>query len=388
MADLEAYEDVLADIAHDLRSPLSAIIGFSALLQRDSGLSPSSLRFVQRIADASKLLSASAEDLVNIAALARGDFNPAAVETDPAALVREVLGVFELPANDKNLALTVEVDPKTPPLVRLDQVRLRQALANLVGNAVKYTDHGWVTVKVGAWEGGVRIEVADSGPGIPEEFQARLFQRFSRMSGAAEPNAKPGFGLGLSIVHRIITAMGGTIGVESKVGVGSTFWLTVPNSAAYPHPSPSSEPSDVAGMRVLLVEDDEASQDLATSLLEPLGADLTWVKAGEAAKAALSQGRYDVVLLDLRLPDIDGLTLVRQMRDEIGVSGETPIIAFSAEPKRFRINELIALGLDGFVSKPSAASELVAALTAVKAKADSEPDGTGLQGLGGGDAVG
>ena len=230
-----AKSDFLANISHEIRTPLTAIIGFADVLQQLDGLPDAALPHIQRISAAGQLLLTLFNDLLDFAKLEVRLMPLDPTVFDPAECVRTAVSLFEPRAAERGLALTCDVAPDLPTVVEADSARLRQVLAHLIGNAIKFTDAGVVSVTAGyeRREGRLRITVSDTGPGIAADLRSRLFQRFSQADGSIS-RRHGGAGLGLVICKRLVELMGGEIGVESEAGNGSIFWFVVPAGAATP----------------------------------------------------------------------------------------------------------------------------------------------------------
>jgi CheY-like chemotaxis protein len=261
-------------------------------------------------------------------------------------------------AHAKGLELTYDVSPEVPDGIEGDAGRIGQVLLNLVGNAIKFTDHGSVRVeatRTGDLDGQVilRFEVIDSGPGIPAEAQRRLFQEFTQVDQLATRRAG-GTGLGLAICRKIVTAMRGEIGVQSAVGRGSTFWFTVALAPAHGHvvvETAGSEP-DVSPLNVLVAEDNPVNQQVALGLLRRRGHRVDVVATGRAAVEAVAARSYDVVLMDVHMPEMDGIEATLAIRRLPGEKGKVPIIALSASAMQEETDACMDAGMVGHLPKP------------------------------------
>jgi CheY-like chemotaxis protein/anti-sigma regulatory factor (Ser/Thr protein kinase) len=263
-------------------------------------------------------------------------------------------------ADAKGLELICEVDPQAG-WVRADPVRLRQALFNLVGNAVKFTEAGHVRIRCFAPAGGtLRFEVEDTGVGIPAEAQPRIFQRFDQ-GDASTTRRFGGSGLGLAITKRLAEMMSGAVGFMSADGVGSTFWLEV---AAEPAAAVSAQAETIApmleGLRVLVVEDNATNRMIATKLLESLGAAVETAADGYLGVEAAARGGFDLILMDVQMPGIDGLEAAARIRALGGAASATPIVALTANVMSHQKDRYLAAGMDGVVGKPISPASLVA----------------------------
>jgi CheY-like chemotaxis protein len=289
-------------------------------------------------------------------------------------LTRATLDLFTPQAGAKDLSLSLDRDPGGDVVVALDPDRIRQILLNLVSNAVKFTNSGGVTLRTryDAQSAMLNVDVIDTGDGIPEDKQDRLFKRFAQVDGSLT-RVQGGTGLGLAICKGLVEAMGGEIGVESRVGEGSRFWFKVPAPAAR-LPETSAAGADIdrvtfVGVRVLVVDDHPTNRELARLFLAGVGAEVTEAAGGEEAARLASEWPFDAILMDLRMPKLDGLGALRRIRSAPGPNDVTPILAFTADTDGEILNNLAALGFQGLVSKPVEPAALIAAVARATAYA-------------------
>jgi PAS domain S-box-containing protein len=355
-AEAEAAADVkaefLSNMSHELRTPLTAVLGFSRLIAEQPELTATTRGFVERVTSAGKALLSTVNDILDFSKLEAGQVEVIPQPCEPALLVTETLELFSLQAGEKTVTLRGQGLDTLPAWLTLAPDRVRQVLLNLVGNAVKFTDHGEIIVEADYRHGQLRLAVRDSGAGIPTDRQEALFKRFSQIDGSST-RRHGGTGLGLAICKGLVEAMGGTIGVESAVGEGSCFWFEIPAS---PADAPlamtvAAEPVAVVGVqgcRVLVVDDNAVNRALVSAVLGVLSIDLTEASDGAAAVAIAQTRAFDLILMDLRMPVMDGETAARHIREGNGPNGRTPIIAFSADITS-RIDEAL---FDGLLGKP------------------------------------
>jgi len=370
---VEVKSQFLANMSHELRTPLTAVLGFSSLIGEQPGLTPAARNYLQRISTAGEVLLATVNDVLDFSKLESGhvEIKPAAVS--PAALAGGIVDLFTLQASDKGLSLEAGGLDALPDTVLIDSDRVRQILLNLIGNAVKFTEAGQVRLDTGYAAGRLTFTVTDSGPGIAAEDAARLFRRFSQVD-ASTTRRYGGTGLGLAICKGLVEAMGGEIGVDTVVGQGSRFWFCIPadivgdgveTSAADP-PAPDSAPDSAPippGCRVLLAEDNEVNRALVRTVLATLDVELTETRDGLEAVEAAQSLPFDIILMDLRMPRLDGVSAARRIRAEDGPNICSPIIAFSADAAA----QMGAGLFDALVAKPLSAAALINAMADVLA---------------------
>ncbi|HJV42222.1 ATP-binding protein [Caulobacter sp.] len=361
--------EFLANMSHELRTPLTAVLGFTQLVERQPELSAETRTYVQRVANAGKALRATVNDILDFSKLEAGQVEIKPQPMSPVELTREVAELFAAQAWDKGVMLRVVSLTGVPPLILADPGRLRQVLLNLIGNAVKFTERGAVEVVTGfdAQEQRLSFEVSDTGPGMSPDQTRRLFQRFSQVDGAST-RKYGGTGLGLAICKGLVEAMGGWIRVESEPGGGSRFRFEIPATPAEARTEPSRpeiRPGLPEGCRVLVVDDNTANRHLVRAILTPFGATLTEATDGDEAVAAAETGVFDIILMDLRMPRMDGRTAAAQIREGGGSNARKPILAFSADASASTADPLF----DGHVAKPLTALGLVQAMAAAIIKA-------------------
>ncbi|EGF91638.1 mmoS [Asticcacaulis biprosthecium C19] len=344
-AAAEAKSQFLATMSHELRTPLTSIIGFSALL-REVVESEEPRRYSQRIWTASQGLLALINDILDHSKLEAGQLELDLAPCSANELMQEVADLLEVQAHAKGLFLTVDTDDDMP-LMLLDEVRMRQILINLAGNAVKFTGDGGVTIAL-HWRGDrLQVTVTDTGPGISPEGHKRLFKRFSQVDHTTN-----GTGLGLMICKQLVELMGGRIGVESSPGNGSMFWFDIPVQVC------DGEDADEAGTEVatgtgyiLMADDHAGNRDLILSLMRARGYYVDAVADGGEALQACLERRYDLILMDVNMPVMDGLVATQGIRASSELNARTPIIGVSAGGEsRRRI--CLGAGMNDMVEKP------------------------------------
>jgi PAS domain S-box-containing protein len=375
-AAVEVKSQFLANMSHEIRTPLTAVVGFTSLRKDDPSLSGAAAGYVERVFAAGNALLAIVNDILDFSKLEAGRIEIRARPTDVVEVCRETLGVFATQAEAKGLSLEFSTDPA---LLRrtsmIDSERLRQMLVNLIGNAVKFTETGAVSVRVAPAEAPdtVLIEVADTGVGVDPEAQALLFQKFTQIDGSMT-RRHGGTGLGLAICKGLSDAMGGTIDVESQVGEGSTFRLVLPIPQAE-LPMGGDDQDEIAsidGTRVFVIDDNAVNRELARKVLEAGGAEVTEASGGVEALERLSQYPIDVVLMDLRMPGMDGHRTLARLRTDPGPNRDIPVLAFTADADLVDASDLDAF--DGVVRKPISPLDLYATIARATQWGDLETE--------------
>lgn len=356
----------LATLGHEVRTPMTGVLGMSELLL-DTPLDASQRGYVESIRRAGRHLLRLVNDALDLARIESGKLELADAPFDVKATVDEAASLMAPLARHRGLAFRVDVAPDTPTGLRGDGSRVCQILLNLLGNAIKFTEHGGVSLRACALEGGgVRLEVEDTGPGLNEEQQARLFRRFEQAEGARTAARYGGSGLGLAICHELAIAMGGNIRVESAPGAGARFIVDLPlEPAVAPAPHAGGESllaSRGKALSLLLVEDDPTVAEVIAGLLKAQGHRIKHVAHGLAALAEVTTGSFDAALLDLDLPGLDGLSLAQQLRHQ----GYTrPLLAITARADADAEPQARAAGFQGFLRKPVTGAMLAGLLEGV-----------------------
>jgi signal transduction histidine kinase/CheY-like chemotaxis protein/HPt (histidine-containing phosphotransfer) domain-containing protein len=357
-AATRAKSEFLAVMSHEIRTPMNGVLGMAHLLL-DTPLGAAQRRQVETLRDSGQALLTILNDILDFSKMEAGRLELVAEDFDLARVVGSVTALMAPRAREKGLALRASVAPELPPALRGDAGRLRQVLLNLVGNAIKFTEAGEVALEVrGAGAPGaqvpLRIVVRDTGIGIPPEAQARLFREFTQVDASATRRFG-GTGLGLAICRRIVLAMGGEIGVESTPGAGAVFTVTLalePARAPLVAEADAAEPP-VAPLSILLAEDHPVNREVALGLLQRHGHAVTVVTDGAAAVAAAREGGFDVILMDVHMPGMDGTEAARIIRGfPDGPAARVPIVALSASVLKDETDMCFAAGMDQFLAKP------------------------------------
>ena len=368
----------LANMSHELRTPLNGVIAVSETLAREQ-TSPRNAELAQLICASGRLLEQVLTDILDFSKIEAGEMRLERQPFDLTTVISRVAELHRASAEAKGVDLHWEVSQAAGGAYLGDSVRLTQVLSNLLSNAVKFTTVGRVTLKVACEDGVVRIAVADTGIGFDEAAKARLFHRFEQADVSIRRRFG-GTGLGLAICQSLVTLMGGEIEAKSTPGEGATFTvrLPLPQVAAAPaaETGPALAPEDLPGLQVLLAEDHPTNQRVVRLILEAVGVELTVVDNGALALEAFARQRFDLVLMDMQMPEMDGLTATSQLRAMEREAGavRTPVIMLTANALDEHVQASLAAGADLHLSKPLRAAELldaIAALTAGDAEAEA-----------------
>lgn len=351
----------LATLGHEVRTPMTGVLGMSELLLA-TDLDQKQRGYTHAIQNAGTHLLRLVNDALDIARIEAGKLELQQQDFDVRALVDEVAGLTAPMAEQHGLSFSDEVSADVPPALQGDPLRVRQILLNLLGNAIKFTEKGGVTLRVtSVLPQGIRFAIGDTGPGISEEQQTRLFQRFEQAEGARTAARYGGSGLGLAICQELAVAMGGRIVVESTPGQGTCFIVELPLAAAaeVPRPPRADPSTPLPSLRILLVEDDATVAEVIAGLLRARGHQVSHAAHGLAALTQTAAQPFDIALLDLDLPGLDGLALARQLRAQ---SFDAPLIAVTARADAEAEPLAQAAGFDGFLRKPVTGDLLAAAI--------------------------
>jgi signal transduction histidine kinase/CheY-like chemotaxis protein len=382
-----AKSEFLANVSHEIRTPLHGIVGMAELLSR-TGLGAEQRDMTQVILGSSQALLAIVNDILDFSKIEAGELRVERAAVDVGHLAAELSRPFAARAAAKGVVFESFLAPEVPRMVIADPLRLRQVLVNLLSNAVKFTDRGMVRLEVvpGA-DRAIVFRVIDTGPGIAEATLGRLFTPFTQ-ADSATTRKYGGTGLGHAISRRLVTLMGGSIGVASEPGRGSTFWFllpleAVPETAVEPPCSiavppeilleaprrPAETPSGPARGRVLVVEDNPVNQLVAQRALSGLGYAALIVSGGLDAVEACGREHFDAILMDCQMPDMDGYQAAREIRRRegeppagSGPARRVPIVAMTANAVSGDQEKCLGAGMDDYLAKPVRLASLAAAL--------------------------
>ena len=390
--------EFLANMSHEIRTPLSSILGFTELLRRDMGSPDQKLTYLNTITSSGRHLSTLIDDILDLSKIEAGRMEFERVLCSPHQIITEVLSVLRVRAQEKSLQLECVWMSAIPELIETDPARVRQLLMNLVGNAIKFTERGGVTLTASiAWdcpEPRLLIEIRDTGIGIPSDRIERIFCPFEQADNSITRRFG-GTGLGLAISRHIVDGLGGEVVVESEPGRGSTFRVSLPTGpldrnrilATLPSEAltavDASKPSGLirlAEVRVLLVEDGESNRELISLVLQEAGAKVICAENGQQGLEAIGRDSFDLILMDMQMPVMDGYTATARLR---GRGCELPIIALTAHAMRGDREKCLQAGCSGYLSKPIDIDELLrtVAVAADKPRPEVDPEPQSCHGI-------
>lgn len=369
----EAKSLFLSSMSHEIRTPMNAIVGITDIMLRDN-LPPDDMEYLRNIRSSGAALLDIINDILDISKIESGKMEIVCDEYEPLTMINDLKVIFLTRVGEKPIHLSFEIDKELPAKLYGDQVRIRQTIINLMNNAIKYTDVGYVKMTVTAERIGddkinLGISVKDSGLGIREEDVNKLFDSFSQVD-PKKNHAKEGTGLGLSITKQLVELMGGTIGVRSEYGQGSEFYYTIPQTVVDYTPAEkfeytSREKDDVnfvaPNAKILLVEDNELNVKVTVGLLAPTRIQIDVAENGMVALRKVTDNKYDLVLMDHMMPVMDGIEATEKIRNfEGSYYANIPIIALSANAISGAVEEFHKVGMNDFIGKPIDVNELKA----------------------------
>jgi signal transduction histidine kinase/ActR/RegA family two-component response regulator len=364
----------LANTSHELRTPLNALVGLAQLARAPGLEADKRQQYLAQMLDSADTLMAVISDILDLSKIEAGKLDIHPQDFDLHALLQRLQRGYAAIASTHGLTLVLDIAPGLPQGAHGDPVRLRQVLGNYLSNALKFTEQGLVRLSARAADGErVRFEVEDTGPGLDAATQAQLFQPFIQADDSTT-RRHGGTGLGLSICRELAQLMGGEVGVASRPGQGSRFWLELPlpaatTSVALPASAPAPAAQALAGVRVLMVEDNYINMTISTAMLQQWGAQVTGAADGlealEAVERAQQENRpFQAVLMDMQMPRMGGREATRELRRRFDAQ-TLPIVALTAAALPGERDEALAAGMNDFLTKPIDAAKLLATLQRV-----------------------
>jgi signal transduction histidine kinase/CheY-like chemotaxis protein len=372
----------LANMSHEIRTPLNGIMGMAQVLE-NAALQPQEKEMVSTILESGKTLMALLNDVLDLSKIEAGKFDIVPTDASLHHMMRRQLRLWKPKAEEKGLELSLSFDAELPAYLSFDTVRVQQCVSNLVSNAIKFTKQGRVEIYASAkaTEGGhlVTVRVADTGPGMDAETLGRLFKPFAQADETIQ-RAHGGTGLGLSITRRLAELMGGTASAESEPGRGSNFRISFHGAPAKAQPEAGvsarpAAPGDVrdllkqSNLRILLVDDHPINRQVAALFLRPFNMRIVEAVNGLEALEALKRETFDVVLLDMHMPVMDGPTAIGKIRDSGEPWADIPVIALTADAMSGDRERYLGMGMNGYLSKPLAERDLLSEIARVRTQA-------------------
>ncbi|WP_420548593.1 PAS domain S-box protein [Curvivirga sp.] len=353
-----AKSEFLASMSHELRTPMTTVIGFADLILQEK-ITPSIKENAERIQVAAKSLLGIVNDILDMSKLEAGKLEIERIDFDLKDLLEEILHMFNNDSNTKKaLDWDLQIGENVPQFINSDPTRIRQILINLVGNAHKFTQEGEISISCKISENNqLEFKVIDTGIGMNEDVSKHIFEEFTQ-ADASISRKYAGTGLGLTICKRLVGLLGGEIDVKSKQGVGSTFWFRIPFSSAKTNAAqtlsqnPITETQSNRSLNILVAEDVHVNQILIKSLLEKYGHQVTTVDNGLEAVNAHKNTSFDIILMDVRMPEMDGIEATQEIRNMASPRAQIPIIAATADATTEHVEDYLNCGMNGFISKP------------------------------------
>ena len=362
-----AKSTFLATMSHEIRTPMNGVLGMAQLLQR-SEMTPLQRQQVETIIKSGEFLMGILNDVLDLSKIDAGRMEIYKAPCDLRGLLAEMEAFWGPNAVERGLALSIDMAADAPDFAAMDPRRVRQILFNLVGNALKFTEEGGISVTLTCEDGEtLAFAVSDTGVGIAEEDVPHLFEMF-RQADASDVRRFAGTGMGLAICHQLAELMGGSISVESTLGRGSTFTLRLPLEACEAAPAPEAREiegeTEAPPLSILAADDNPTNLLVLEQLLGALGFRISKAGGGPEALEMLRARPFDLVLMDIQMPEMTGIDVLQALRDGVGHNQTTPFIAVTADAMTLGAARYTELGFAGFVTKPIQAQSLVSAMMA------------------------
>ena len=374
--EVKVKSDFLSSMSHEIRTPMNIVLGLSKLLLKDESLSKDAQENVEAIRFSAENLLAIVNDILDLSKIEAGKLSITPKAFNLKEFITRHVNFMKVYAADRNLEVKAELDPDIPQCLIGDEIRINQVLMNLTGNAIKFTKEGSVrvllkVVDLSATAVKVRFSVQDTGVGIPQEKLKYVFEQFNQLQ--EENGSRTGTGLGLTISQRIVNLMGGKISAQSTLGLGSTFSfeLELPIETKKPELEVTQldkEIVDLHGMRILLAEDNSMNQFYARQLLATWNVEVDLANNGIEVIHKARETRYDIILMDLQMPVMDGYEAIKELREHTGINQHTPVVCVSADAFSETRNRALEAGMNDYLTKPIDEEALVKVLNRYTSK--------------------